>query len=71
ETITKLIIDIIKSTSLAGMVFEKVTTITPNTDLRLLNQERFNSDFMLWFRHFLERKPLKKLYDILSGNIIE
>lgn len=71
ETITKLITDIIKSTSLTGMVFEKVVTITPNTDLRLLNQEKLNNDFMQWFRHFLERKPLKKLYDILSSNVIE
>lgn len=65
DTVTKLITDIITSTSLKGMIFKKVITITSDTDFNLLNQELLSNDFIQWFSRFLERKPLKKLYNIL------
>lgn len=63
ETISKVIIDIIKSVSFTNITFKDLIVMTSTSDLHSIKQKySIDDEFIYWLRQFLERKPFKKIY---------
>uniref|UniRef100_A0A7C2V936 CCA-adding enzyme n=1 Tax=Ignisphaera aggregans TaxID=334771 RepID=A0A7C2V936_9CREN len=64
-TITKSATEVIKVTSLSGLKFENVIVVSSLKDLQCLENNYYYNDFIAWISKFLERKPLKKLLNLI------